>query len=185
MPIGFIFLGVCLIYVLFNIGGIQKIAYIAFLLFFMLGFFVLPISFDRVSINIIFFVSAVIVMVVGMFRLKSICIFESLILSVVVCFVYAIIASKNSEFVTSISQLPIMIIVFLANLLIVKNLKFVFVLNATSFILLSLTNLMVETNLGFINFASIDLCNALLIVTLFSVVINYIVVLIRVRRQVR
>ena len=172
MPIGFIFLVITTIYILFYMKSKFKWILIPILFLFMLGYFVSPFVLDRVSINILFIIAAISVFVYSCVAISCKKYFLLIIMSLMVVLVYVLVVSRNSDYITSIYQAPIMIIVFLANLIFLFDFKSVMFLNSLSFLLLSIANLFVESGLGFINFASVDLCNAIIIVTIGFYVFN-------------
>ena len=59
---------------------------------------------------------------------------------------------------------------------VIKNFKFVVAFNLISFLFISLCNLFVEKNLGFVNFASLELFDLVLLLLSILLVIKLIII---------
>lgn len=177
MPIGFICLGVFLIYqLLYQNNNTKKIGVTLFCLFTMSGYLIGTITLKSVSINIIFMLSALFtaLFVIKNFKLKEIV--NLLALCVFVSCFYVVLTKINSDFITALNPYPIIFIMLIVSVAVIKNFKFVVAFNLISFLFISLCNLFVEKNLGFVNFASLELFDLVLLLLSILLVIKLIII---------
>lgn len=177
MPIGFICLGVFLIYqLLYQNNNTKKIGVILFCLFTMSGYLIGTITLKSVSINIIFMLSALFtaLFVIKNFKLKEIV--NLLALCVFVSCFYVVLTKINSDFITTLNPYPIIFVMLIISVAVIKNFKFVVAFNLISFLFISLCNLFVEKNLGFVNFASLELFDLVLLLLSILLVIKLIII---------
>lgn len=177
MPIGFICLGVFLIYqLLYQNNNTKKIGVTLFCLFTMSGYLIGTITLKNVSINIIFMLSALFtaLFVIKNFKLKEIV--NLLALCVFVSCFYVVLTKINSDFITALNPYPIIFVMLIISVAVIKNFKFVVAFNLISFLFISLCNLFVEKNLGFVNFASLELFDLVLLLLSILLVIKLIII---------
>lgn len=177
MPIGFICLGVFLIYqLLYQNNNTKKIGVTLFCLFTMSGYLIGTITLKSVSINIIFMLSALFtaLFVIKNFKLKEIV--NLLALCVFVSCFYVVLTKINSDFITALNPYPIIFVMLIVSVAVIKNFKFVVAFNLISFLFISLCNLFVEKNLGFVNFASLELFDLVLLLLSILLVIKLIII---------
>lgn len=177
MPIGFICLGVFLIYqLLYQNNNTKKIGVTLFCLFTMSGYLIGTITLKSVSINIIFMLSALFtaLFVIKNFKLKEIV--NLLALCVFVSCFYVVLTKINSDFITALNPYPIIFVMLIISVAVIKNFKFVVAFNLISFLFISLCNLFVEKNLGFVNFASLELFDLVLLLLSILLVIKLIII---------
>lgn len=177
MPIGFICLGVFLIYqLLYQNNNTKKIGVTLFCLFTMSGYLIGTITLKNVSINIIFMLSALFtaLFVIKNFKLKEIV--NLLALCVFVSCFYVVLTKINSDFITTLNPYPIIFVMLIISVAVIKNFKFVVAFNLISFLFISLCNLFVEKNLGFVNFASLELFDLVLLLLSILLVIKLIII---------
>lgn len=177
MPIGFICLGVFLIYqLLYQNNNTKKIGVTLFCLFTMSGYLIGTITLKSVSINIIFMLSALFtaLFVIKNFKLKEIV--NLLALCVFVSCFYVVLTKINSDFITTLNPYPIIFVMLIISVAVIKNFKFVVAFNLISFLFISLCNLFVEKNLGFVNFASLELFDLVLLLLSILLVIKLIII---------
>lgn len=177
MPIGFICLGVFLIYqLLYQNNNTKKIGVTLFCLFTMSGYLIGTITLKSVSINIIFMLSALFtaLFVIKNFKLKKIV--NLLALCVFVSCFYVVLTKINSDFITTLNPYPIIFVMLIISVAVIKNFKFVVAFNLISFLFISLCNLFVEKNLGFVNFASLELFDLVLLLLSILLVIKLIII---------
>lgn len=177
MPIGFICLGVFLIYqLLYQNNNTKKIGVTLFCLFTMSGYLIGTITLKNVSINIIFMLSALFtaLFVIKNFKLKEIV--NLLVLCVFVSCFYVVLTKINSDFITALNPYPIIFVMLIISVAVIKNFKFVVAFNLISFLFISLCNLFVEKNLGFVNFASLELFDLVLLLLSILLVIKLIII---------
>ena len=177
MPIGFICLGVFLIYQLqYQNNNTKKIGVTLFCLFTMSGYLIGTITLKSVSINIIFMLSALFtaLFVIKNFKLKEIV--NLLALCVFVSCFYVVLTKINSDFITALNPYPIIFVMLIISVAVIKNFKFVVAFNLISFLFISLCNLFVEKNLGFVNFASLELFDLVLLLLSILLVIKLIII---------
>lgn len=177
MPIGFICLGVFLIYqLLYQNNNTKKIGVTLFCLFTMSGYLIGTITLKNVSINIIFMLSALFtaLFVIKNFKLKEIV--NLLALCVFVSCFYVVLTKINSDFITALNPYPIIFVMLIISVAVIKNFKFVIAFNLISFLFISLCNLFVEKNLGFVNFASLELFDLVLLLLSILLVIKLIII---------
>lgn len=177
MPIGFICLGVFLIYqLLYQNNNTKKIGVTLFCLFTMSGYLIGTITLKSVSINIIFMLSALFtaLFVIKNFKLKEIV--NLLALCVFVSCFYVVLTKINSDFITALNPYPIIFVMLIVSVAVIKNFKFVIAFNLISFLFISLCNLFVEKNLGFVNFASLELFDLVLLLLSILLVIKLIII---------
>ena len=177
MPIGFICLGVFLIYqLLYQNNNTKKIGVTLFCLFTMSGYLIGTITLKSVSINIIFMLSALFtaLFVIKNFKLKEIV--NLLALCVFVSCFYVVLTKINSDFITTLNPYPIIFVMLIVSVAVIKNFKFVVAFNLISFLFISLCNLFVEKNLGFVNFASLELFDLVLLLLSILLVIKLIII---------
>ena len=177
MPIGFICLGVFLIYqLLYQNNNTKKIGVTLFCLFTMSGYLIGTITLKNVSINIIFMLSALFtaLFVIKTFKLKEIV--NLLALCVFVSCFYVVLTKINSDFITTLNPYPIIFVMLIVSVAVIKNFKFVIAFNLISFLFISLCNLFVEKNLGFVNFASLELFDLVLLLLSILLVIKLIII---------
>lgn len=177
MPIGFICLGVFLIYqLLYQNNNTKKIGVTLFCLFTMSGYLIGTITLKSVSINIIFMLSAsfTALFVIKNFKLKEIV--NLLALCVFVSCFYVVLTKINSDFITTLNPYPIIFVMLIISVAVIKNFKFVVAFNLISFLFISLCNLFVEKNLGFVNFASLELFDLVLLLLSILLVIKLIII---------
>lgn len=177
MPIGFICLGVFLIYqLLYQNNNTKKIGVTLFCLFTMSGYLIGTITLKNVSINIIFMLSALFtaLFVIKNFKLKEIV--NLLALCVFVSCFYVVLTKINSDFITALNPYPIIFVMLIVSVAVIKNFKFVVAFNLISFLFISLCNLFVEKNLGFVNFASLELFDLVLLLLSILLVIKLIII---------
>ncbi len=177
MPIGFICLGVFLIYqLLYQNNNTKKIGVTLFCLFTMSGYLTNTITLKNVSINIIFMLSALFtaLFVIKNFKLKEIV--NLLVLCVFVSCFYVVLTKINSDFITALNPYPIIFVMLIVSVAVIKNFKFVVAFNLISFLFISLCNLFVEKNLGFVNFASLELFDLVLLLLSILLVIKLIII---------
>lgn len=177
MPIGFICLGVFLIYqLLYQNNNTKKIGVTLFCLFTMSGYLTNTITLKNVSINIIFMLSALFtaLFVIKNFKLKEIV--NLLALCVFVSCFYVVLTKINSDFITTLNPYPIIFVMLIISVAVIKNFKFVVAFNLISFLFISLCNLFVEKNLGFVNFASLELFDLVLLLLSILLVIKLIII---------
>lgn len=177
MPIGFICLGVFLIYqLLYQNNKTKKIGATLFCLFTMSGYLTNTITLKNVSINIIFMLSALFtaLFVIKNFKLKEIV--NLLALCVFVSCFYVVLTKINSDFITALNPYPIIFVMLIVSVAVIKNFKFVIAFNLISFLFISLCNLFVEKNLGFVNFASLELFDLVLLLLSILLVIKLIII---------
>lgn len=177
MPIGFICLGVFLIYqLLYQNNNTKKIGVTLFCLFTMSGYLIGTITLKNVSINIIFMLSALFtaLFVIKNFKLKEIV--NLLALCVFVSCFYVVLTKINSDFITTLNPYPIIFVMLIISVAVIKNFKFVIAFNLISFLFISLCNLFVEKNLGFVNFASLELFDLVLLLLSILLVIKLIII---------
>ena len=177
MPIGFICLGVFLIYqLLYQNNNTKKIGVTLFCLFTMSGYLIGTITLKNVSINIIFMLSALFtaLFVIKNFKLKEIV--NLLALCVFVSCFYVVLTKINSDFITTLNPYPIIFVMLIVSVAVIKNFKFVVAFNLISFLFISLCNLFVEKNLGFVNFASLELFDLVLLLLSILLVIKLIII---------
>ncbi len=177
MPIGFICLGVFLIYqLLYQNNNTKKIGVTLFCLFTMSGYLTNTITLKNVSINIIFMLSALFtaLFVIKNFKLKEIV--NLLALCVFVSCFYVVLTKINSDFITTLNPYPIIFVMLIVSVAVIKNFKFVVAFNLISFLFISLCNLFVEKNLGFVNFASLELFDLVLLLLSILLVIKLIII---------
>lgn len=177
MPIGFICLGVFLIYqLLYQNNNTKKIGVTLFCLFTMSGYLIGTITLKSVSINIIFMLSALFtaLFVIKNFKLKEIV--NLLALCVFVSCFYVVLTKINSDFITVLNPYPIIFVMLIISVAVIKNFKFVVAFNLISFLFISLCNLFVEKSLGFVNFASLELFDLVLLLLSILLVIKLIII---------
>lgn len=177
MPIGFICLGVFLIYqLLYQNNNTKKIGATLFCLFTMSGYLIGTITLKSVSINIIFMLSALFTALFAIknFKLKEIV--NLLALCVFVSCFYVVLTKINSDFITTLNPYPIIFVMLIISVAVIKNFKFVVAFNLISFLFISLCNLFVEKNLGFVNFASLELFDLVLLLLSILLVIKLIII---------
>lgn len=177
MPIGFICLGVFLIYqLLYQNNNTKKIGVTLFCLFTMSGYLIGTITLKNVSINIIFMLSALFtaLFAIKTFKLKEIV--NLLALCVFVSCFYVVLTKINSDFITTLNPYPIIFVMLIVSVAVIKNFKFVVAFNLISFLFISLCNLFVEKNLGFVNFASLELFDLVLLLLSILLVIKLIII---------
>lgn len=177
MPIGFICLGVFLIYqLLYQNNNTKKIGVTLFCLFTMSGYLIGTITLKNVSINIIFMLSALFTALFAIknFKLKEIV--NLLALCVFVSCFYVVLTKINSDFITTLNPYPIIFVMLIISVAVIKNFKFVIAFNLISFLFISLCNLFVEKNLGFVNFASLELFDLVLLLLSILLVIKLIII---------
>lgn len=177
MPIGFICLGVFLIYqLLYQNNNTKKIGVTLFCLFTMSGYLIGTITLKNVSINIIFMLSALFtaLFAIKTFKLKEIV--NLLALCVFVSCFYVVLTKINSDFITALNPYPIIFVMLIISVAVIKNFKFVVAFNLISFLFISLCNLFVEKNLGFVNFASLELFDLVLLLLSILLVIKLIII---------
>lgn len=177
MPIGFICLGVFLIYqLLYQNNNTKKIGVTLFCLFTMSGYLIGTITLKSVSINIIFMLSALFTALFAIknFKLKEIV--NLLALCVFVSCFYVVLTKINSDFITALNPYPIIFVMLIISVAVIKNFKFVVAFNLISFLFISLCNLFVEKNLGFVNFASLELFDLVLLLLSILLVIKLIII---------
>lgn len=177
MPIGFICLGVFLIYqLLYQNNNTKKIGVTLFCLFTMSGYLIGTITLKSVSINIIFMLSALFtaLFIIKNFKLKEIV--NLLALCVFVSCFYVVLTKINSDFITALNPYPIIFLMLIISVAVIKNFKFVIAFNLISFLFISLCNLFVEKNLGFVNFASLELFDLVLLLLSILLVIKLIII---------
>lgn len=177
MPIGFICLGVFLIYqLLYQNNNTKKIGVTLFCLFTMSGYLTNTITLKNVSINIIFMLSALFTALFAIknFKLKEIV--NLLALCVFVSCFYVVLTKINSDFITALNPYPIIFVMLIISVAVIKNFKFVVAFNLISFLFISLCNLFVEKNLGFVNFASLELFDLVLLLLSILLVIKLIII---------
>ena len=177
MPIGFICLGVFLIYqLLYQNNNTKKIGVTLFCLFTMSGYLTNTITLKNVSINMIFMLSALFtaLFAIKTFKLKEIV--NLLALCVFVSCFYVVLTKINSDFITTLNPYPIIFVMLIISVAVIKNFKFVVAFNLISFLFISLCNLFVEKNLGFVNFASLELFDLVLLLLSILLVIKLIII---------
>lgn len=165
MPVGFIFLGVSLIYELFFLEGkLQKAFSIAFCLFSMCGYFVKPLYLGNISFNLIICFSAIIMFFYLFFSLTNQEKFVLCYCSIIVISIYFCLCLISVDFVSSLNPYPICFVILLLSVFNLKNFKLVFCLNQFSFILINVFNLVLEKPLNYINFANVEFFNLMLVI---------------------
>lgn len=165
MPIGFMLIGVMLIYnIIYETNKLNKICCVLFCLITMCGYFVKPLSLGNISINLIFISSAVFVLfwhVKEFSKNKNI---KLIINSLIVCLLYVILTIINSDYITVLNPYPVCFLLILFSVANLSDFKFVIAFNAASFLLISIANLIVEKGMGFVHFASMELFNLIMII---------------------
>ncbi len=177
MPIGFMFLGVVLIYELcFESNKMQKIFALVFCAFTMLGYFISPIDFGKLSVNIIIVISALVLVIYFAKDFNKTEKVNLLTFSLFVSLFYIVITFINSDYILTLNPYPVFTLVMLVCVISLKNIKFVISFLMLSFLLLNLCNLFVERGLGYINFANLELFNLMLVgvavLALFKIIIS-------------
>ena len=165
MPIGFILLGLILIYELFFEKQLLfKVFSLIFCSFTMLGYVVKPLYLDNLSVNIIICVSALILMCYFAKNFNKSEKINLLIYGTIVAISYTIITIINSDFISVLNPYPILFVIILLGVFSISNISFVISFSMFSFLILNLCNLFVERGLGYVNFASVELFNLILVV---------------------
>lgn len=165
MPIGFMFLGLVLIFELFfEKNKLQKVFALIFCAFTMLGYFVTPLDLGNLSVNIIIVISALILLCYFAKDLNKKQKINLLAWGLFSALIYIVLTFVNSDYITTLNPYPISLVVVLISLFNLNNFKFVVSFNMFTFILLSMCNLIVESGLGYVNFASLELFNLILVI---------------------
>lgn len=173
MPVGFVFLGVVLIFVLLGEYGVQnKLCFASFLVFTMSAYFVKPLNIGAFSLNFILIVSAIVSFVFFSKCLLAKQMFNVFLCSTIVSVIYLILTSFNSDYITTLNPYPIFFVLIVFGLINLKNFKVVVCFVALSYLILSFCNLFVESGLGYVHFASLELFNLMLVVLLIMLIVN-------------
>lgn len=176
MPLGFVFLGLILIYRLFfEKSKLNKILVVIFCFFTMCAYFVKPLNLGNVSLNLVVCFSAIILSFYSFLKLKNEEKFSLSLYLVVVAILYALLCIINIEFVTSINPYPLCFVLLFFGVLNLKNYIFVVCLNQFSFILINFLNLILERQLEFINLANIEFFNLNLIILFVLLFVRLVV----------
>lgn len=169
MPVGFIFLGLTLIYLLFFENNITiKWIGSVFCFFTMCGYFVSPINLCGVSANIIFVVASICMVCCFSFSLTLNQKVNVLIWSVFVSLAYVVLSTINSDYITALNPYPVCFIILILCVINLKNFNFVVSFVQLSFLIINACNLVVERGMGHINIASVEFFN-LMIVMVFII----------------
>ena len=164
MPIGFIVLGLILIYELFfEKQLLLKIFTLIFCAFTMLGYIVKPLYFETISVNLIIGFSSLILMCYFAKNFNNTEKIALLTNGVIVAISYIIITIINSDFISSLNPYPIVFVIILLGVFSLNNINFVISFSMLSFIILNLCNLFIERGVGYVNFANVELFNLILV----------------------
>lgn len=179
MPIGFMCLGLILLIVLmFNKVYPSKIFYIAILLFAMLGYIVQPSYYSSFSINYFFMIASIVLLIAQLKNCQQKQLFFALILSFFIGVVYVVLINIDSLYISSLS--PIIIIVLaLASLVFVNDIKYMLIYNACSIMFITLFGFLFETGLGYNNLLSVYFINNFVIGFTINMLILYVFQLIK------
>ncbi len=171
MPLGFLIFGIVTIYslIFFN-HALTKICVSIFTVLSMLAYFISPLNIGNLSINLICVASALCCFIVAYTKLNKTQMYNVILSSIMVCVIYIAICNFTTNYLTSLNAILVISMIVILGLVNLKNTNFILCLNALTFLLISLCNLFLESGLGYINFASLDLYN-LFVVTSFSLLL--------------
>lgn len=173
MPIGFIFLGVILIFVVLSDYNKQnKIIFSLFCVFTMSAYFVKPLNLGSISINIILIVSLILSFFYFSKNLSKKQLLKVVVFSTILCVLYVGLTSFNSDYITTLNPYPIFFVFIVFSLINVSNFSAMVTFNVLSYLFLSFCNLFVESGLGYVNFASLETFNLMLVVLLIMSVLK-------------
>ncbi len=164
MPAGFIILSLVLIYELFfeNKAQVKCVALI-FCIFVMSGYFINPLHLGNLSVNIVMVISALVLMCYFAKNFRKTEKINFLICGIIVVLSYIIITNISTDFISILNPYPIFFVIMLLGVISIKNISFVISFSMLSFLLLSVCNLFVESGLGYVNFANVELFNLILV----------------------
>lgn len=164
MPIGFVFLGILLIFVAFScVNSINKILYSLFYIISMASYFVNPLYLGKISLNVVVIISITIGLVFFLKKLSKKQMLEVLCWSSLIGVTYIVLTNINSDYITSLNPYPIFLTLVVCSLINAKKLNMVICFNILSFIFINICNLSIESGLEYIHFANVEMFNLILI----------------------
>lgn len=177
MPIGFICLGVFLItQVFYEKNILNKWLSVIFCVFTMSGYLMGTIYFNKVSINLIFLISTVLILFFSLSKLSGKEKLNVLFQSVAITLTYVLLTKINSDFISILNPYPLCFLLLVFSVLNLTNFYFVLALNAVTFIFVSISNLIVESGLQFVYFASLELFDLIILIITIMLVVKLILI---------
>lgn len=152
MPLGFIVLGIIAIFALFYLKQ-QKFIVFVFCLALMASYFIPNINLKSYSINLTLILSLLIAFIYLMFINKN---YSFVFYAILVNFIYLTVVKFNSDFLTSLSPVFMFVIVTLFGFMVGGKTKLLHYL-ITSLLLLTFVNCFLEQPLGFVVIGNIGL----------------------------
>ena len=168
MPIGFILLGVILIYNLFFFS--YKILSVLLTLPLLICYFVPNVYFFNYGINVALIFGVVSLFIVMFFKNKN---YSFVTYSIIVNFAYLIIVKLNSNYLTILNPTIVFIMLLVFGLFINNNAQIIHYF-VTSLVLLIISNCFLEQTLQFVLIGDLNLFNYVVLACFISLAFNQI-----------